>query len=55
MSANEVSAAPKWDEDQWIAACLHLIHCESQGDCRFCDRIKLQIKHEDERKEANHE
>jgi len=34
-----------WNEDQWIAACAHLIRCDSE-DCRFCDRIKKQIQDE---------
>jgi hypothetical protein len=33
----------KWDEDRWIAACKHILTCDQQVDCRFCERIKEQI------------
>lgn len=39
----------KWDEDQWIAACLHLMFCEKQ-DCQRCKQIEQQIDVEGKRK-----
>jgi hypothetical protein len=42
---------PKWNEDQWHSACLHLLNCK-QSECRACDRIKHQI---DEEKFLDHQ
>lgn len=36
---------PKWNEDQWHNACLHILECHKES-CQVCNRIKHQIEEE---------